>query len=247
MSLFAIITVLNSKGVPMKYQQIVQATFIERPNRFVAYCEVEGQQYKVHVKNTGRCKELLIPGATVYLEKGTNPNRKTPYSLIAVEKGELFINMDSQVPNVVVEEALKSGVIQLPHLEEPLTYINREQVYGQSRFDFYAEAGEEKLFIEVKGVTLEEDGIVRFPDAPTERGVKHLEELIQAHKEGYKAYVIFVVQMSKALYFAPHEERHPGFAKALRKAAKEGVGILAYTCKVTPESLEIAAPLEVRL
>jgi len=231
----------------MKYQQMIKATFIERPNRFIAYCEVEGERYKVHVKNTGRCKELLIPGITVYLEKSMNPNRKTPYSLIAVEKGRLLINMDSQAPNVVVEEALKSGTIQLPDLQGPLTKIKREQTYGQSRFDFYCEAGEEKLFIEVKGVTLEEDGIVRFPDAPTERGVKHLEELILAHKNGYKAYVIFVVQMEEVQYFTPHEERHPAFAETLRAAEREGVGVLAYTCKVTPETLDIIEPLEIKL
>lgn len=231
----------------MKYQQMVKATFIERPNRFVAYCEVEGERYKVHVKNTGRCKELLMPGGTVYLEKSNNPNRKTPYSLIAVEKGDLLINMDSQAPNVVVEEALKSGVIQLPNIKEPLQTVKREQTYGQSRFDFYCEAGMEKIFIEVKGVTLEEDGIVRFPDAPTERGVKHLEELISAHQSGYKSYVIFVVQMEEAMYFTPHEKRHPAFAKTLRKAVNSGVEVLAYTCKVTPSSLEIIKPLEVRL
>lgn len=231
----------------MKYQQMVKATFIERPNRFIAYCDVEDKRYKVHVKNTGRCKELLIPGGTVYLEKSTNPNRKTPYSLIAVEKGSLLINMDSQAPNVVVEEALKSGRIQLPLLNTPLTYIKREQTYGQSRFDFYGEAGTEKFFIEVKGVTLEENGIVRFPDAPTERGVKHLEELMDAYKNGYKSYVIFVVQMEEALYFTPHEERHLAFAKTLKAASNLGVQVLAYTCSVTPESLEIKKPLEVRL
>ena len=231
----------------MKYQNMVKATFIERPNRFIAYCDVAGETIKVHVKNTGRCKELLVPGSTVYLEKAINPNRKTPYSLIAVEKGDLLINMDSQVPNTVIEEALKSDVITLPNLEGPITKIKREQTYGQSRFDFYGETGAEKFFIEVKGCTLEEHGVVRFPDAPTERGVKHLEELIGAKEAGYKAYVIFVVQMEKALYFTPHEERHPAFAETLRKAAQSGVGVLAYTCKVTPESLEIAAPLEVIL
>ena len=231
----------------MKYNNIVEAKFLERPNRFISYCEIDNNIEKVHVKNTGRCLELLVPGAVVYLERATNPNRKTPYSLIAVQKGDLLINMDSQVPNVVVEEALKSGVITLPHLMHPLTKIKREQTYRQSRFDFYGEAGEEKFFIEVKGCTLEEEGIVRFPDAPTERGVKHLEELIHAKQEGYKAYVIFVVQMEEALYFTPHEERHPAFADTLRKAATLGVEVLAYTCHVTPESLEIMRPLEVKL
>lgn len=231
----------------MNYQNMVKATFIERPNRFVAYCEVGGERLKVHVKNTGRCRELLVPGVTVYLEKAMNPNRKTPYSLIAVQKGELLINMDSQVPNAVVEEGLQSGKIILPHLTYPLTKIKREQTYGQSRFDFYGETKEERFFLEVKGCTLEEEGVVRFPDAPTERGVKHLEELIKAKEVGYNAYVIFVVQMEKALYFTPHEERHPAFAETLRKAAQSGVEVLAYTCHVTSESLEIKAPLEVRL
>lgn len=231
----------------MKYQQVIKAIFLERPNRFVAYCQVEGETHKVHVKNTGRCKELLVPGAVVYLEESDNPNRKTKYSLIAVEKGDLLINMDSQVPNQVVEEALRTGRIKLPDIIEPLTFIKREKTYGQSRFDFYAETTKEKIFIEVKGVTLEEEGIVRFPDAPTERGVKHVEELIEAMKEGYKCYVLFVVQMDKARYFTPHEARHPEFVKVLVNAAQNGVGILAYTCQVTPDTLSIDQPLEVRL
>lgn len=231
----------------MKYNQVIKAIFLERPNRFVAYCEIAGERHRVHVKNTGRCKELLIPGATVYLEESLNPNRKTKYSLIAVEKGSLLINMDSQVPNQVVEEALYMGKIKLPDVVGPFTLIKREKVYGQSRFDFYIETEKEKVFIEVKGVTLEEEGIVRFPDAPTIRGVKHVEELILATKEGYRCYILFVVQMAKACYFTPHEARHPEFAKALVNAAYHGVGILAYTCQVTPDMLMIDEPLEVRL
>lgn len=230
----------------MKYQEVVKGIFIERTNRFVAYCEIEGTTYKVHVKNTGRCRELLIPGVTVYLEKATNPNRQTPYSLIAVEKGNLLINMDSQAPNVVVAEGLKSSMIQLPGIDKPLSLIKREQVYGQSRFDFYCEADEVPIFIEVKGVTLEEEGVVRFPDAPTERGIKHLEELVLAKKAGYETYVLFVVQMDKASYFTPHGAKHPAFEEALKRAAAAGVGVLAYTCHVEPDSLEIKAPLEVR-
>lgn len=231
----------------MKYQRMTKAIFLERPNRFVAYCMVNGETHKVHVKNTGRCKELLVSGAVVYLEESHNPNRKTKYSLVAVEKGNLLINMDSQAPNQVVEEALYSGKIKLPNISEPFTLIKREKTYGQSRFDFYLETAKEKIFIEVKGVTLEEEGIVRFPDAPTERGVKHVEELITAAKEGYRCYVIFVVQMVTARYFTPHEVRHPEFAKALIKAEQNGVGILAYTCLVAPDALAIEKPLEVRL
>lgn len=231
----------------MRYHQIIKAVFIERPNRFVAYCEIDGIREKVHVKNTGRCKELLIPGVTVYLEEGTNPNRKTKYSLVAVEKGKRLINMDSQVPNQVVEEALYSGKIQLPGIQEPFIKIKREQTYGKSRFDFYLETEQEKIFIEVKGVTLEEGGLVKFPDAPTQRGVKHIEELISATKEGYQCFIIFVVQMSEVSCFMPHEERHPEFAEALRAAQKAGVGILSYTCEVTADSLNIEAPLPVRL
>lgn len=231
----------------MQYQKVVSAKFIERPNRFIAYCEVAGQVEKVHVKNTGRCRELLVPSATVYLEESNNPNRKTKYSLIAVQKGDLLINMDSQAPNSVVEEALRSGKVPLEGLEGSLTKIKREVTYGDSRFDFYLEAGMQKAFMEVKGVTLEEDGIVRFPDAPTERGVKHVEELIKAKKAGYEAYILFVVQMEKAQYFTPHEVRHPAFANALREAARQGVKILAYTCKVTPDTLQLQAPLEVKL
>lgn len=232
----------------MKYHQIIKATFIERPNRFVAYCEIAGEKEKVHVKNTGRCKELLVPGATVYLEEGHNPNRKTRYSLVAVEKGDLLINMDSQVPNQVVEEGLKSGQVKLPGIEGTFELIKREQTYGKSRFDFYIETTKsEQIFIEVKGVTLEEEGIVKFPDAPTTRGVKHVEELIVATHEGYHCFVLFIVQMDRAKYFTPHEKRHPEFANALRKAYTEGVGILAYTCQVAVDGLEINQQLPVCL
>lgn len=231
----------------MKYKNIVKATFIERPNRFVAYCWVAGRKEKVHVKNTGRCKELLPEGAVVYLEESENPNRKTRYSLIASQKGNLLINMDSQAPNEVVEEGLKSGSIQLPGITQPFTQIKREVTFGDSRFDFYLETAEDKIFMEVKGGTLEEEGIVRFPDAPTQRGVKHLHELIKAQKEGYRCYVLFVIPMRRATYFTPYEERHPAFAAALREAAERGVGVLAYTCDVTPDTLEIDKPLRVKL
>lgn len=218
----------------MKYQHIVQAEFMDRPNRFVAHVQVNGQEETVHVKNTGRCKELLTKGATVYLEKSENPNRSTAYDLVAVEKGKRMINMDSQAPNRVVGEWLLKR-----ELFPDLILVRPETKYGNSRFDFYVETAQEKIFIEVKGVTLENDGVVKFPDAPSDRAVKHLEELVQAKRDGYRAFVIFVIQMENVEYFLPNEETHAAFAKALRKAAQEGVEILAYDCKVTPDSLEI--------
>lgn len=226
----------------MIYENIVQGTFLERPNRFIAYVEIAGEQNTVHVKNTGRCKELLQPGATVYLEKSTNPDRKTAYDLVAVQKGERLINMDSQIPNKVVEEWLWKK-----ELFHDLVLVRPETKYGKSRFDFYLETGEDKIFMEVKGVTLEGDGVVRFPDAPSERAVKHVEELIQACAEGYKAYILFVIQMKSVKYFTPNESTHPEFSDALRKAAEAGVKILAYDCNVTKESITLENSVEVRL
>lgn len=226
----------------MIYDNIIQGTFLERPNRFISYVEVDGVKETVHVKNTGRCKELLVPGATVYLEKSTNPERKTAYDLIAVQKGDRLINMDSQIPNKVVEEWLRKG-----QLFRDLVLVRPETKYGKSRFDFYIETGSEKIFMEVKGVTLEEEGVVRFPDAPSERAVKHVEELIQACKEGYKAYILFVIQMKDVKYFVPNADTHPEFAQFLYKAKEAGVNILAYDCRVTPETIELAENVEVRL
>ena len=249
----------------MKYEKIVKAKFIERENRFVARVELSGGEVvRVHVKNTGRCKELLLHGATVYLEdfEGRMGNRRMRYSLVAVEKkagaagktagGSLLINMDSQAPNKVVAEALADGRIALPGLTdaaeegERLTLIKPEAKYGNSRFDFYVEGNADvaesdlgKAYIEVKGVTLEEDGHARFPDAPTERGVKHINELTRARREGYAAYVIFVVQMEGMKDVAPNYETHPQFGEALAKASAAGVNILAYECRVTPDSLEV--------
>ena len=186
------------------------------------------------MKNTGRCRELLIPGATVYVQESDNPNRKTKWDLIGVKKGNRMINMDSQITNAVVKEWIEKGnLFANPSLIKP------ETTYGQSRFDLYVEEGERKAFIEVKGVTLEEDGIVRFPDAPTERGVKHVEELCHAVSEGYEAYVIFVIQMDKVSYFTPNERTHKAFGDALRKAKKAGVHILAYDCKVKKDSISL--------
>lgn len=226
----------------MKYRHIVQGRFLERPNRFIAYIDIDGCKETVHVKNTGRCKELLIPGAEVYLEKSDNLSRKTQYDLVAVKKGSFLVNMDSQAPNKVVEEWLKKGEL-FPDLKS----IRPETTYGSSRFDFYVETAQERIFIEVKGVTLEEDGVVSFPDAPSERAVKHVEELVKARKDGYKVYVLFVIQMEDVAYFTPNREHHPKFALALEEAAKEGVEILAYNCMVTPDSLEIHRPVPVFL
>ena len=193
----------------MDYERIEPAVFRERPNRFM-----NGRQETVHVKNTGRCAELLVPGAAVYVQRCANPERKTKWDLIAVEKGSRMINMDSQIPNRVVQEWIEAG-----HFAEDVKLVRPETTYGNSRFDLYVEAGERKIFIEVKGVTLEEDGVCLFPDAPSERAVKHLEELTKAVKDGYEAYVFFVIQMKDVRYFTPNRATHPEFADALAKAA----------------------------
>lgn len=226
----------------MQYQTVKKGIFLARPNRFIAHVEVDGATQVVHVKNTGRCRELLVPGASVYLEQSANPARKTKYDLIAVEKGELLINMDAQAPNQVFREWAEQGGF-LPGL----TKLRPETTWGSSRFDFYWEAGDRRGFVEVKGVTLEENGHARFPDAPTERGVKHLEELIRCQGEGYEAAVCFVLQMEGMKDFAPNDSTHPAFGQALRKAAQAGVQILARTCRVTPETLTIAEPVPVCL
>ena len=201
--------------------------------------EINGREETVHVKNTGRCRELLVPEARVILEKAPEGSaRKTAYDIIAVYKNGMLINMDSQSPNKAVMEFI-------PKLFEGVTHIRPETVFGDSRFDFYIEAGERKIYMEVKGCTLEENGICRFPDAPTERGVKHINELIKAAESGYEAYIFFVIQMNKARYFTPNRETHPEFAEALKSAAEKGVKILAYTCTVTPDSMEIAKPCKV--
>ena len=226
----------------MKYQHIVQAEFVERQNRFVAYVNLDGRREKVHVKNTGRCKELLLPGAKVYLEKGSNPARTTAYYLVAVEKEKRLVNMDSQAPNKVVEEWLYTK-----KLFPDLVLVRPETTYGKSRFDFYVETKNEKIFIEVKGVTLEENGVVSFPDAPSERAVKHVEELIQAQKEGYRVMVLFVIQMEGVKFFTPNEVTHKEFAESLYKAKEAGVEILAYDCQVTPDSMSIGKPVPVEI
>ena len=216
---------------------------MERPNRFIAYAELNGKKETIHVKNTGRCAELLRPGAAIYVQESDNPERKTKWDLIAVEKetgsGKRLINMDSQIPNRVVQEWIEAG-----NLFPDVSLVRPETTYGNSRFDLYVEAGERRIFIEIKGVTLEEDGVCRFPDAPSDRAVKHLEELIRAKKEGYEAYVFFVIQMKGVSYFTPNTDTHPAFAEALRRAKESGVEILAYDCSVAPDSIVVSEPVD---
>ena len=218
----------------MKYENIKEAVFIERPNRFIANVCIDGKEEKVHVKNTGRCRELLLKGCRVFLEESKNNARKTKYSLVAVYKGERLINMDLQIPNYVAEEALKKGII-------------KEVKYSQSRFDIYYEKDGRKGFIEVKGVTLEKNGEVLFPDAPTERGTKHIKELIKAKKEGYEAAVLFVIQMKDVSFFAPNAETDKDFSQALKNAKEEGVNILAYDCDVKEDEIVLKDKVEVRV
>ena len=226
----------------MKYESIVKGKFISRPNRFIAIVEVDKKTETVHVKNTGRCKELLVEGATVFLEKSNNPERKTKYDLIAVYKGDNLINMDSQAPNETVYEWLALG-----NLFSKNAKIKREVTFGDSRFDIYIEEGEKKAFIEVKGVTLENDGVASFPDAPTERGIKHIKELILARERGYDTYIFFVIQMKGVTKFEPSYKNHMEFAKALKEAQDRGVKILAYDSIVTPDEIKIDKPVRVEI
>lgn len=226
----------------MRYENIYRGKFIERPNRFIACVEIDGQIETVHVKNTGRCRELLRPGAVVYVQDNLRPGRKTRWDLIAVEKGGRTVNMDSQIPNKVVKEWLEEG-----GLIKNITAIRTEYTYGNSRIDLYVEAGDRKILIEVKGVTLEENGIVRFPDAPSERAVKHVHELETAVGDGYEAYVFFVIQMKDVHYFTPNMDTHPEFGEALKEAAKKGVHIVAYDCLVEKDSIFIHSEVPVVL
>ena len=227
----------------MQYQHVKEGRFLSRPNRFVARVLLDGAEEVVHVKNTGRCRELLLPGARVYLALGDNPQRKTRYDLIAVEKGPLLVNMDSQATNRVFGEWAGAG-----YFRAGLTLLRPETVWGNSRFDFYWEdASGCRGFVEVKGVTLEEKGHARFPDAPTLRGVKHLEELARCRAEGCEAAVCFVLQMGGMKDFAPNDVTHPAFGDALRRAAAGGVNVMAMECTVTPDSLTITRPVPVRL
>lgn len=222
----------------MIYKNIKKAEFLSRPNRFIAEVICGGEKITAHVKNTGRCRELLIPGCEVYLEFSGNPARKTICDLVAVLKGDRLINMDSQAPNKVYGEYLASKGTEV---------IKPEVKYNTSRFDFYSESGGVKTFTEVKGVTLEENGIVLFPDAPTIRGIKHLNELSECVKSGYNAEIVFIVQMENVKYFTPNTKTHPEFAEALKRAADKGVKIKAFDCFVTPFSLKVKSPVEVVL
>ena len=226
----------------MLYQHIAPGRFLARPNRFIAHVEVDGREQVVHVKNTGRCRELLTPGAVVYLEGNCDPNRKTAWDLVAVEKGDRLINMDSQAPNKVFGEWARSGSF-LPDT----TLVRPEVRWGDSRFDFYIEAGGRRHFVEVKGVTLEAEGVARFPDAPTLRGVKHLEELIRAHEQGYECWVCFVIQMTDIKWLEPNDRTHRAFGDALRRAAGVGVHVMAMDCAVGKDSLHIKSPVPVKL
>ncbi len=226
----------------MKYNNIYPGKFISRPNRFIANIEINGKTEVCHVKNTGRCKELLIEGADVFVQKSDNPLRKTAYDLISVYKNGMLINMDSQAPNkVFFEWATESGYFG------NVTLLKPEFKYKNSRFDFYIESGNRKILIEVKGVTLENDGVVSFPDAPTERGVKHLNELIDATKNGFEAYVFFIIQLEKCKYFTPNRTNHPEFADVLNNAKNSGVKIVAVNSKVTKNELNINEFVEVVL
>lgn len=237
----------------MKYEKIIKAEFLERPNRFVAICRVSGEEVIAHVKNTGRCRELLIPGAVVYLEdfEGRMGSRKLRYSLIGVEKetagGRLMINMDSQAPNKAAAEALASGAINLEGMTGRLK-IKAEQTFENSRFDFYAEDEKgQKAFIEIKGVTLEDSGIASFPDAPTQRGVKHVKELVRAASAGYRTYVIFIIQMAGMKEFRPNDNTHKAFGDALREAAAKGVKIMAYGCSVGEDCMSVKERVPVKI
>lgn len=225
----------------MKYENMVQGRFIKRPNRFIAHIEIDGKEEICHVKNTGRCRELLTPGATVWCQKFDNPNRKTKFDLICVKKGDLLINMDSQAPNIAAKEWLQAG--GLGDIQE----LKSEFTHGDSRFDFSFLKDGKRYFLEVKGVTLEHDGVCSFPDAPTERGVKHLQGLTQAVQDGFGAYVLFVIQMADMKYLHPNDETDPVFGATLRKAADNGVTILAMDCAITEDSMSIRLPLLVKL
>lgn len=226
----------------MRYERVEEAVFKARPNRFVAEVVTRRGNEICHVKNTGRCRELLVPDARIWVQRNERPERKTALDLIAVEKDGQVINMDSQVPNKVAEEWIRKG-----HLFSQAVKIRPETRYGSSRFDLYLEEGERRMFLEVKGVTLKEGRTARFPDAPTERGVRHVEELISCRKSGYEAGILFIIQMKGVCCLEPNDRTHPEFGAALRRAKKEGVQVLAADCLVTPDSITADQEVEVRL
>ena len=224
----------------MIYNNILDGVFRSRPSRFVAEVEIASKVEVCHVKNTGRCKEILTPGATVYVSRTANPNRATKYDLIAARKGQQVINIDSQAPNRVFYEYLQKG-----QYIKDITHIKPEVKHGGSRFDFYVETANRKIFIEVKGVTLERDGVALFPDAPTERGVRHINELAHCIQDGYEAHVVFIIKMKGVTCFRPNDDIHPAFGEALAAAKAAGVKVSAFDCVVTPDSLCVSSPVAV--
>ena len=226
----------------MTYPNIRSGKFLARPNRFIAHVEVDGATEVCHVKNTGRCRELLVPGATVWLVESDDPRRKTRFDLVAVEKGALLVNMDSQAPNHIFREWAQAG-----NFRPGLKLLRGETTFGNSRFDFYWEDSEKRGFVEIKGVTLETDGVVRFPDAPTQRGVKHLEELMLAKAAGYEAAVCFIVQMEGMKHLEPNDATHPEFGQALRRCAAAGVEVFALECETAPGYVKAVREIPVRL
>lgn len=225
----------------MRYEAMVPGIFLERPNRFIARVEIDGKVETCHVKNTGRCRELLPKGTKVWCRRDDNPMRKTKFDLIAVEKGTRLINMDSHAPNAAAKEWLQAGGLG------EISQLRAETVHGDSRFDFSFVRDGKRCFLEVKGVTLEQAGVCAFPDAPTERGTKHIKGLSEAVAQGYGAYILFVIQMADVQYLHPNDATDPAFGAALRKAAAEGVTVLAMDCAVTPDSMVLRQPVPVRL
>ena len=225
----------------MHYEHMTPGIFLSRPNRFIAHIEIDGQEEICHVKNTGRCRELLPRGAEVYCQRSCNPSRKTKYDLISVRKGDLLINMDSQAPNAAAKEWLAGGGLG------PIENLRPETKHGDSRFDFSFTKDGIPCFLEVKGCTLEQDGVCAFPDAPTERGTKHIRGLMEAKREGFGAYILFVIQMSPVKCIHPNDATDPAFGRALREAAAAGVEVLAMDCRITPDTMEIQNPVEVLL
>ena len=225
----------------MRYDNMTPGIFRARPNRFIAHIEIDGAVEICHVKNTGRCRELLVPGCTVWCQRSDNPIRKTKFDLIAVQKGDRLINMDSQAPNKAAGEWLRGGGLG------EISELRPEVRHGDSRYDFSFLKDGKRCFLEVKGCTLEEDGVCAFPDAPTERGAKHIRGLTEAARAGYGAYILFVIQMSDVKYIRPHDETDPEFGRALREAAQNGVQVLAMDCAITPDTMDIRLPVLVRL
>ena len=225
----------------MRYANMVPGFFRNRPNRFIAHVEIDGKEQVVHVKNTGRCRELLVPGAMVWCQRSDNPARKTQYDLVTVRKGQRLINMDSQAPNAAAREWLESGGLG------KIDNLRQETVYRDSRFDFSFTREGRTCFLEVKGVTLEDNGVCAFPDAPTQRGTKHLRGLAEAARQGYGAYVLFVIQMADVKYIHPNDRTDPDFGAALREAAAQGVKVLAVRCQVSEDEMTISGSVPVRL